>query len=107
MLLPFFSPGSPPLPLSPEARGGERRAAAPLRVVRQCERALMALLPHPHAGGSHPEGLAPVAYKKMNPFCVPFATTNMGSAILAMDLVPYMINDLSLLFHFYTRLLIL
>jgi 3-oxoacyl-[acyl-carrier-protein] synthase II len=27
----------------------------------------------------------------MNPFCVPFATTNMGSAILAMDLVPYMI----------------
>lgn len=28
-----------------------------------------------------------VSYKKMNPFCVPFATTNMGSAILAMDLV--------------------
>jgi 3-oxoacyl-[acyl-carrier-protein] synthase II len=27
-----------------------------------------------------------VSYKKMNPFCVPFATTNMGSAILAMDL---------------------
>lgn len=23
----------------------------------------------------------------MNPFCVPFATTNMGSAMLAMDLV--------------------
>ncbi|CAK9150094.1 unnamed protein product [Ilex paraguariensis] len=27
-----------------------------------------------------------VSYKKMNPFCIPFATTNMGSAILAMDL---------------------
>ena len=30
-----------------------------------------------------------VSYRKMNPFCVPFATTNMGSAILAMDLVIY------------------
>ena len=28
-----------------------------------------------------------VSYRKMNPFCVPFATTNMGSAMLAMDLV--------------------
>lgn len=28
-----------------------------------------------------------ISYRKMNPFCVPFATTNMGSAILAMDLV--------------------
>ncbi|KAG5559103.1 hypothetical protein RHGRI_008875 [Rhododendron griersonianum] len=27
-----------------------------------------------------------ISYKKMNPFCVPFATTNMGSAILAIDL---------------------
>lgn len=27
-----------------------------------------------------------VSYRKMNPFCVPFATTNMGSAMLAMDL---------------------
>nr|GEX75510.1 3-oxoacyl-[acyl-carrier-protein] synthase II, chloroplastic [Tanacetum cinerariifolium] len=27
-----------------------------------------------------------VSYKKMNPFSVPFATTNMGSAMLAMDL---------------------
>ncbi|KAA8541607.1 hypothetical protein F0562_022759 [Nyssa sinensis] len=27
-----------------------------------------------------------VSHKKMNPFCVPFATTNMGSAMLAMDL---------------------
>ncbi|KAL6285345.1 hypothetical protein ACE6H2_009735 [Prunus campanulata] len=27
-----------------------------------------------------------ISYKKMNPFCIPFATTNMGSAILAMDL---------------------
>ncbi|KAK6941250.1 Beta-ketoacyl synthase, C-terminal [Dillenia turbinata] len=27
-----------------------------------------------------------VSYKKMNPFCVPFATTNMGSAMLSMDL---------------------
>jgi 3-oxoacyl-[acyl-carrier-protein] synthase II len=28
-----------------------------------------------------------VSYRKMNPFCIPFATTNMGSAMLAMDLV--------------------
>lgn len=27
------------------------------------------------------------SYKKMNPFSVPFATTSMGPAILAMDLV--------------------
>ncbi|RDX90022.1 3-oxoacyl-[acyl-carrier-protein] synthase II, chloroplastic, partial [Mucuna pruriens] len=27
-----------------------------------------------------------VSYKKINPFTIPFATTNMGSAILAMDL---------------------
>ncbi|KAK6126708.1 hypothetical protein DH2020_039547 [Rehmannia glutinosa] len=27
-----------------------------------------------------------VSHRKMNPFCVPFATTNMGSAMLAMDL---------------------
>ncbi|XP_047962164.1 3-oxoacyl-[acyl-carrier-protein] synthase II, chloroplastic-like [Salvia hispanica] len=27
-----------------------------------------------------------VSHKKMNPFCVPFATTNMGSAVLAMEL---------------------
>ncbi|XP_010937286.1 3-oxoacyl-[acyl-carrier-protein] synthase II, chloroplastic isoform X2 [Elaeis guineensis] len=27
-----------------------------------------------------------ISYKKMNPFCVPFAATNMGSAMLAMDL---------------------
>ncbi|OIW19342.1 hypothetical protein TanjilG_03476 [Lupinus angustifolius] len=27
-----------------------------------------------------------VSYKKLNPFCVPFATTNMGSAMLAIDL---------------------
>jgi hypothetical protein len=36
-----------------------------------------------------------------------FVTTNMGSAILAMDLVLYMINDLSLSFYFFTSLLIL
>ncbi|CAO2821102.1 unnamed protein product [Amaranthus hypochondriacus] len=28
-----------------------------------------------------------ISYKKMNPFCVPFVTTNMRSAMLAMDLV--------------------
>lgn len=28
-----------------------------------------------------------ISYKKMNPFCIPFSTTNMGSAMLAMDLV--------------------
>ncbi|TYI32907.1 hypothetical protein ES332_A04G095100v1 [Gossypium tomentosum] len=28
-----------------------------------------------------------ISYRKMNPFCVPFATTNMGSTMLAMDLV--------------------
>ncbi|GBG68636.1 hypothetical protein CBR_g3177 [Chara braunii] len=27
-----------------------------------------------------------ISYRKMNPFCIPFATTNMGSALLAMDL---------------------
>ncbi|KAJ4839582.1 hypothetical protein Tsubulata_020220 [Turnera subulata] len=27
-----------------------------------------------------------VSYKKMNPFCIPFATSNISSAILAMDL---------------------
>nr|POE49810.1 3-oxoacyl-[acyl-carrier-protein] synthase ii, chloroplastic [Quercus suber] len=27
-----------------------------------------------------------VSYKKMNPFCIPFTTTNIGSALLAMDL---------------------
>lgn len=27
-----------------------------------------------------------ISYRKMNPFCIPFATTNMGSAMLAMDL---------------------
>ncbi|KAK7304019.1 hypothetical protein RJT34_15007 [Clitoria ternatea] len=26
------------------------------------------------------------SYKKINPFCIPFTTTNMGSAVLAMDL---------------------
>ena len=31
-----------------------------------------------------------VSYKKMNPFCIPFATTNIGSALLAMDLVSLM-----------------
>jgi hypothetical protein len=25
-------------------------------------------------------------YKKMNPFCIPFAITNMSGALLAMDL---------------------
>lgn len=30
-----------------------------------------------------------ISYRKMNPFCVPFATTNMGSAMLAMDLVSH------------------
>lgn len=32
-----------------------------------------------------------ISYRKMNPFCVPFATTNMGSAMLAMDLVSSLI----------------
>ncbi|KAL5099907.1 hypothetical protein RYX36_004234, partial [Vicia faba] len=27
-----------------------------------------------------------ISYRKMNPLCIPFATTNMGSAMLAMDL---------------------
>ena len=31
-----------------------------------------------------------VSYKKMNPFCIPFTTTNSGSALLAMDLVSLM-----------------
>lgn len=33
-----------------------------------------------------------ISYRKMNPFCVPFATTNMGSAMLAMDLVSPLIT---------------
>lgn len=32
-------------------------------------------------------GALRVSYKKMNPFCVPFSTTNMGPALLAIDLV--------------------
>lgn len=28
-----------------------------------------------------------VSHKKMNPFSVPFTTTNIGSALLAMDMV--------------------
>ena len=28
----------------------------------------------------------PKGHKKMNPFCIPFAITNMGSALTAMDL---------------------
>ena len=31
-----------------------------------------------------------VSYKKINPFGIPFATTNIGSALLAMDLVSLM-----------------
>ncbi|KAL0354445.1 UNVERIFIED_CONTAM: 3-oxoacyl-[acyl-carrier-protein] synthase II, chloroplastic [Sesamum radiatum] len=27
-----------------------------------------------------------ISHKKMNPFCIPFATSNMGSAVLAIDL---------------------
>lgn len=40
-----------------------------------------------------------VSYKKMNPFCVPFATTNMGSAMLAMDLVGLLYLVTSVLFY--------
>jgi 3-oxoacyl-[acyl-carrier-protein] synthase II len=44
----------------------------------------------------------------MNPFCVPFATTNMGSAILAMDLVPYMIWPfISFLFSHWLMVIII
>lgn len=35
-----------------------------------------------------------ISYKKMNPFCVPFATTNMGSAMLAMDLVRLVLDPM-------------
>ena len=50
LLLPRIS--TPPS-LSPEARGGTPAGGASERA------ALMALLPHPHAGGSHPEGPRP------------------------------------------------
>lgn len=40
-----------------------------------------------------------VSYRKMNPFCVPFATTNMGSAMLAMDLVCIRVLVLQVSFH--------
>lgn len=37
-----------------------------------------------------------ISYCKMDPFCVPFATTNMGSAVLAMDLVSeVLLSDLA------------
>ncbi|GIL44318.1 hypothetical protein Vafri_1823 [Volvox africanus] len=32
------------------------------------------------------EALETASYRKMNPFCIPFAITNMGGAMLAMDL---------------------
>ncbi|EFJ47888.1 hypothetical protein VOLCADRAFT_104947 [Volvox carteri f. nagariensis] len=32
------------------------------------------------------EALETAGYRKMNPFCIPFAITNMGGAMLAMDL---------------------
>ena len=35
----------------------------------------------------------------MNPFSVPFATTNMGSAMLAMDLVSYNLKEDEILKH--------
>ncbi|KAL1133509.1 hypothetical protein V6Z11_A12G045800 [Gossypium hirsutum] len=35
-----------------------------------------------------------ISYRKMNPFCVPFATTNMGSTMLAMDLFPTILMKL-------------
>lgn len=31
-------------------------------------------------------GVPAAGYKKMNPFCIPFAITNMSGALLAMDL---------------------
>jgi len=38
--------------------------------------------PHQTLTTAHP----PTGYKKMNPFCIPFAITNMSGALLAMDL---------------------
>ncbi|CAK7356478.1 unnamed protein product [Dovyalis caffra] len=39
-------------------------------------------------GQVHYEGVEAlrVSYKKMNPFCIPFSTSNIGSAMLALDL---------------------
>ncbi|KAJ8543363.1 hypothetical protein K7X08_005886 [Anisodus acutangulus] len=45
-----------------------------------------------------------ISYRKMNPFCVPFATTNMGSAMLAMDLDW---EDLLHAEHFHSEILTL
>lgn len=37
-----------------------------------------------------------VSYKKLNPFCVPFATSNMGAAMLAIDLVSYLLDEIKI-----------
>ena len=39
-----------------------------------------------HSFSTATEALVTVGHKKMNPFCIPFAITNMGSALTAMDL---------------------
>jgi len=37
-----------------------------------------------------------VSYKKLNPFCVPFSTSNMGAAMLAIDLVSYLLDEIKI-----------
>ena len=39
-----------------------------------------------HSFSTATENLIKVGHRKMNPFCIPFAITNMGSALTAMDL---------------------
>ena len=39
-----------------------------------------------HSFSTATEALHTQSHKKMNPFCIPFAITNMGSALTAMDL---------------------
>ena len=39
-----------------------------------------------HSFSTATENLVTMGHRKMNPFCIPFAITNMGSALTAMDL---------------------
>lgn len=40
---------------------------------------------HPLTPTAHRPPPLPAGHRKMNPFCIPFAITNMGGAMLAMD----------------------
>jgi len=52
--------------------------ATGLQLAAPSIRPTATLHPHPHPTRA--------GYRKMNPFCIPFAINNMGGAMLAMDL---------------------